>query len=137
VENRNVDQDDPPEIDEEGDDASDGETEWILVTSYDATKENSGKVWVIPEDDEDEGYVLISGLDIPVGICFDVNNEFLYVVDWTFGATGVIYQYEVDWDNDDDFEISKDVYTVIYDGNKANDCSVDEYGNLYFTTEAN
>ena len=130
-----VDQDDAPDIDESGDDHSDGATEWILVSSYDETKENSGKIWVIPEDDEDEGYVLISGLDIPVGICFDVNNEFLYVVDWTYGATGVIYQYEVDWDDDDDFEISRDVYTVIYDGAKANDCSVDEYGNLYFTTE--
>jgi len=54
----------------------------------------------------------------------------------TFGATGAIYQYEVDWDGDDDFEISKDVYTVIYEGAKANDCSVDEYGNLYFTTES-
>lgn len=67
-----------------------------------------------------------------------MNNDFLYVVDHTFDPSiGLIYQYEIDWDDDDDFEIGSNVYTVVYEGSKANDCSVDEYGNLYFTNESN
>jgi hypothetical protein len=131
------DDDAPTDIDEEGDDPADGKTEFILVTSFEDDVENTGKVWVIPEDDEDEGYVLISGLDAPVGVCFDVNNEFLYVVDATLTSTGQIYQYEIEWDDDDDFQIANNVYTVIYQGPRARDCSVDEYGNLYFTTDSN
>jgi sugar lactone lactonase YvrE len=104
-----VDRDDndaPTDIDEEGDDPIDGDTEFILVTSFDAAQENTGKVWVVPKSDEDEAYVLISGLDKPIGVCFDVNNEFLYVVDETQTDTGIIYQYEIDWDSDDDFQIA-------------------------------
>lgn len=89
-----VDRDDadaPTDIDEEGDDPADGKTEFILVTSFEDNVENTGKVWVIPEDDEDEGYVLISGLDAPVSLCFDVNNDFLYVVDATLTTTGQIF----------------------------------------------
>lgn len=130
------DEDTPNDIDEEGDDAKDGETMFVLATSFDGVTANDGKVWVIPRDDEDDGYILISGLAKPVSLCFDVNNEFLYVVDHTFSeTTGLIYQYEIDWDDDDDFEIGSNVYTVVYEGTKANDCAVDEYGNLYFTTE--
>jgi hypothetical protein len=60
-------------------------------------------VWVIPADREDEGYILLSGLDQPVSLCFDVNNEFLYVLDLIFGAEGKIYQYEIRWDDDEAF----------------------------------
>lgn len=127
----------PNDIDEEGDDAKDGETMFVLATSFNGSDSNDGKVWVIPRDDEDDGYILISGLAQPVALCFDVNNEFLYVVDHTFEATtGVIYQYEIDWDDDDDFEIGSNIYTIVYEGPKAQDCSVDEFGNLYFTTSS-
>jgi hypothetical protein len=129
------DEDPPTDIDDSGDDPKDGDTMFVLVTSFDGVDATDGKVWVIPREDEDEGYILISGLAQPVATCFDVNNEFLYVVDHTFDASnGVIYQYEIDWDDDDDFEIGSNVYTMVYQGPKASDCSVDEYGNLYFTT---
>ena len=124
----------PDDADDDGSDPSDGDLEFLLVTSFTENTVGSGKVWVIPKDsdDRDNGFVLIGGLQRPVGVCFDVNNEFLYVVDLTSENTGSIYQYEIDWDDDDKFELSKPEYTVVYEGRSPYDCAVDEYGNLFF-----
>jgi hypothetical protein len=55
----------------------------------------------VPNCDE-ENFSLITGLDRPVGMCFDNNNEFLYVVNPTFGDRGYICKFSIDWDDDDD-----------------------------------
>lgn len=124
----------PDDADDDGSDPSDGDLQYLLVTSFIDNTAGSGKVWVIPKDsdDRDKGFVLIGGLQRPVGVCFDVNNEFLYVVDLTSESAGAIYQYEIDWDDDDKFELKKPEYTVVYEGQSPYDCSVDEYGNLFF-----
>lgn len=124
----------PDDADDDGSDPSDGDLQFLLVTSFTDNTAGSGKVWVIPKDsdDRDDGFVLIGGLQQPVGVCFDVNNEFLYVVDLTSESSGAIYQYEIDWDDDDKFELKKPEYTVVYQGQSPYDCSVDEYGNLFF-----
>jgi 6-phosphogluconolactonase (cycloisomerase 2 family) len=91
-------------------------------------------VWAIPKDDRDEGFALIQGLHQPTALCFDVNHDFLYVCDKTDANTGMIYQYEVDWDSDDTFELASHVYAEIYKGPAPTGCSIDEYGNMFFST---
>lgn len=125
----------PSDVDEKGDDQSAGDIVYLLVTTFDDARENSGSVWVIPEDNLDEGSVLIAGLTQPTGVCFDVNHDFLYVTDIE-DDTGFIYQYEIEWNTDSKFKLAKDEYTVIYEGTEPFDCSVDEYGNLYFVDRA-
>lgn len=128
----------PDDVDDAGDDMGDGETIYILVTTFEEDEVGSGKLWVIPEDsdDRDEGYVLISGLSTPTGACFDINNDLLYVVDPGYSDNGYIFQYEIDWDDDgDQFELKNDKYAVIYEGGKAYDCAVDKYGNLFFVVK--
>jgi len=75
---------------------------------------------------------LISGLDKPIGICFDANYDFLYVVDPTFGEEGYIYQFSIDWDDDDNFNLASDEYVIVYQGANPYSCWVDEFSNLYF-----
>jgi 6-phosphogluconolactonase (cycloisomerase 2 family) len=70
---------------------------------------------------------LIASLDKPVGMCFDNNNEFLYVVDPTFGDQGYIYQFSIDWDDDDNFMLKNTEYTMVYQGANPYSSSVDEY----------
>ena len=124
----------PSSSDDEGDDYINGETQFVLVTSFIEDQEDTGKVWVVPqdEDERDNTFQLIGGLQKPVGVCFDVNHEFLYVVESGDDTTGYIYQYEIDW-SDNKFVLERDIYVVIYEGNSPSDCKVDEYGNLYFT----
>lgn len=123
----------PDDNDDEGDDAIDGEFFWLLVGAFKDDTEGEGKVYVVPEDDsEDDNFVLISGLDKPTGICFDKDHDFLYVVDPTFGDQGFIYQFSIDWDDDDKFELKTTDYVIVYEGAMPYDCWVDEYGNLYF-----
>lgn len=123
----------PDDLDDEGDDQIDGDFLFILVTTFDEDINGSGKVIVIPEDDDEENFTLISGLDKPVGLCFDNNNEFLYVTDPTFGEIGYIYQFSIDWDSDDTFTLRTEEYVIVYTGANPNSCFVDEYGNVYFT----
>jgi sugar lactone lactonase YvrE len=81
----------PEDIDEDGDDNNDGDVQWVLVTSFDEKEAKSGKVWVVPNDDNDEGFTLISGLTKPNAVCFDVNHEFLYVSDAVDDKNGILY----------------------------------------------
>mmetsp|Transcript_8234 Transcript_8234/g.16221 ORF Transcript_8234/g.16221 Transcript_8234/m.16221 type:complete len:742 (+) Transcript_8234:143-2368(+) len=123
----------PDDADDEGDDQVDGDFYFLLVSTFEDGVESSGKIIVVPEDDDEENFTLITGLDKPVGICFDNNNEFLYVADPTYGDSGYIYQFTVDWDEDDTFVLKSNEYTVIYSGTNPSSCFVDEYGNIYFT----
>lgn len=134
------DEDDLPEdVDDAGDDMGDGDTVFILVTTFQEDAPGSGKLWVIPKDskDRDEGYILISGLSTPTGTCFDTNHDFLYVVDPGYEDLGYIFQYEIDWEDDGDkFELRNDKFVVIYKGAQAYDCAVDKYGNLFFVVRS-
>lgn len=127
----------PDDADDSGDDNNDGDTLWVLVSSFQKGQGSTGKIHAIPKEDDEAGFTLISGLERPVGMCFDVNHEFLYICDMESDKKGYIYQYEIDWDDDDTFELRKQTYAVVYKGLPAYDCSVDEYGNLYFSTAAN
>jgi hypothetical protein len=42
---------------DEGDNENnhDGDTEWVILTTFSANVAKSGRVWAIPADDEDEG----------------------------------------------------------------------------------
>lgn len=123
----------PDDNDDSEDDAVDGDFFWLLVTSFTADKAGSGQVHAVPdEDSEDDKFVLISGLDKPVGLCFDQNHDFLYVADPTYGDEGYIYQFSIDWDDDDTFELATTDYTIVYRGPNPYSCWVDQYGNLYF-----
>ena len=124
----------PDSIDDSGDDYSSGDTYFLLVTTFIESNPGAGKLWVVPIDPDmrEFSYELITGLDRPTGVCFDVNHNFLYVVDNGFEETGHIYQYEIDWYEDETFVLSRNVYVIIYSGLKPFDCKIDEYGNMYF-----
>jgi hypothetical protein len=116
-------------LEDKGDQQNLGETAFILVTTFDESQENSGSIWAIPNDNVGEAKVLVTGLHQPTGVCFDTNHDFMYVTD---SGTGCIYQYEISWSFDSTFKLTTDDYTVVYEGSEPFDCSVDEYGNLYF-----
>lgn len=120
--------DDPNDI---GRDHRKGETSWVLVTSFLNDQAGTGKVWAVPidRDDRDNSYVLVGGLQTPTGVCFDPNHDFMYVCD---PAQSAIYQYEIDWDDDDKFVLASDVVATIMQGVTAMDCSVDAFGNMYY-----
>jgi hypothetical protein len=107
-----------------------GELEWLLVSTFVQGEQDTGKVWAVPADNPDQAYALIVGLQRPTGVCFDPNHNFLYVCD---PAQGVIYQYVVDWDGNDRFIIATDVVTRIVSGANPQDCSIDAYGNMYYS----
>lgn len=123
----------PEDADDKGDEAADGELLWMLVTTFEDGEEGSGKVIVYPQDPFQISYELVTGLDKPVGVCFDINHEFLYVVDSTYGEEGYIYQFEINYDDDEKFVLRRADYVIIYQGANPYSCSVDAYGNLYFT----
>lgn len=124
----------PDSIDDSGDDYSSGDTYFLLVTTFIENEIGSGKLWVVPIDFNmrEFSYELITGLDRPTGVCFDVNHDLLYIVDNGFSDTGYIYQYEIDWDDDEVFILSRNIYVIVYEGVSPYDCKVDEYGNMYF-----
>jgi hypothetical protein len=120
----------PEDYDDSGDDASEGDLAFILVGTFEDNQSGLGKVIVIAEDEEP--FTIITGLDKPVGLCFDPEHEFLYVVDPTFEDQGFIYQFLIDWDDDDTFELASTEYSIVYQGANPYSCFLDEYGNLYF-----
>lgn len=108
-----------------------------MVTSFDEGEESSGKIWAVHHKSSLESGVLLTGLSQPVGTCFDVNNYFLYAVDRALDGHGYIYQYEINWTDDNEFELARPAYAVVYQGHPVYSCSVDGYGNLFFTTATN
>ena len=120
----------PEDADDKGDEVVEGDTDWILVTSFVADTAGSGQVWAVPrdQDDQDESFVLIGGLQSPTGLCFDKNHDFLYVCD---PSQRRVYQFEIDRDGAQKFVLARDQVATIYEGVAPVDCSLDAYGNLY------
>lgn len=128
------DEDEAPTDDSEdiaGTEYSEGEVNFILVTTYIPDEDGTGKVYVLSEEDDSYTTLLI-GLQEPTGLCFDVNHNFLYVADQGGLDDGKIYQYQISWDDDDSFELDNSIVVEIYTGTPS-DCKVDAYGNLYVT----
>ncbi|OMJ83350.1 hypothetical protein SteCoe_15752 [Stentor coeruleus] len=128
------DEDEEPTDDSEdiaGTEYSVGEVNFILVTTYIQDEDGTGKVYVLSEEDDSYTTLLI-GLQEPTGLCFDVNHNFLYVADQGGLDDGKVYQYQINWDDDDTFELENTVVVEIYTGTPS-DCKVDAYGNLYIT----
>ena len=82
---------------EKGDLSYEGFLNFVIVTAYSDDVGGSGEVNVLT-DIKSEGRHLIQGLEKPVNVCFDEENEFLYVLDAASDDKGFIYQYEIDWD---------------------------------------
>lgn len=128
------DEDEAPEEDPEPEDEyQEGETFFLLVTTFIPNEIGTGKVFAIPNNDPEDFSQVIIGLQEPTGLCFDVNHNFLYVADQGGFYDGGIFQYQISWDSDDEvFALENSFYLQIYTG-KPSDCKVDAYGNLYFT----
>lgn len=119
----------PDSPDEKGKDHRKGDTEYLLVTAFDGDTPGTGQVWVVPRKHVDRSFVIVGGLQTPTGVCFDRNHDFMYVTD---PAQSSIFQYEIDW-SDNKFILGSDqVATIVQDG-VATACTVDAYGNLYYT----
>ena len=82
---------------EKGDLSYEGFLNFAIVTAYSDYVETSGAVYVLT-DVKSEAHHIIQGLEKPVNVCFDEENEFLYVLDAASDDQGVIYQYEIDWE---------------------------------------
>jgi len=122
----------PEDADDKGEEATDGDIDWLLVTAFDAATMGSGQVWAVPaaQSHRDEAFVLIAGLQVPTGVCFDKNHDFLYVCD---PAQRRVYQFEIDRDGRRKFVLASDQVATIYEGLAPVDCSIDAYGNIYIT----
>lgn len=122
----------PEDSDDKGDEAIDGDIDWLLVSSFSVNTMGSGQVWAVPaaQSHRDEAFVLIAGLQVPTGVCFDKNHDFLYVCD---PAQRRVYQFEIDRDGKRKFVLAGDQVATIYEGLAPVDCTVDAYGNLYIT----
>ncbi|OMJ83560.1 hypothetical protein SteCoe_15467 [Stentor coeruleus] len=128
------DDDEAPEEDAEPEEEyQDGETNFILVTTYIPDEEGTGKVFVFDKENPENFVELVIGLQEPTGVCFDVNHNFLYVADQGGLSDGGIFQYQISWEPEDGiFTLDNTVYVQIYTGTPS-DCKVDAYGNLYYT----
>ena len=110
-----------------------GDNFHILVTTYIQDTAGTGKVYVFPNNHPEDYIHLIEGLEVPTGVCFDKNHNFLYVMDQgNSTATGAIYQHQINWDSKD-FELANNIMVEIYNTGNPSDCKVDGYGNLFFT----
>ena len=121
----------PDSPDDKGDEHYQGKLSWVLVTSFTAGQQNTGKIWAVPRDrsDRKDAFVLVGGLQTPTGVCFDSNHNFLYVCD---PAQNSIFQYEIDWKGEKKFVLNSDIVATIAQNVTAQDCAVDAHGNLFF-----
>ena len=97
---------------EEGDLSYEGNLNFAIVTAYTDDLDTSGAVYVLT-DKKSESKAIITGLEKPVNVCFDEENELLYVVDAKSDDEGFIYQFEIDWDAGDEVPVCTE-----YDANK-------------------
>lgn len=116
-----------------GNEYYDGESTFLLVTSFLADSDSTGKVYAFDTRNPETYYEILRGFNKPTGCCYDVNHEFLYVVE-NGGDYKGIYQFQMNRD-ENTIEFRDSVYSVVYDGSPL-DCKVDAYGNLYFTEES-
>lgn len=119
----------PDSPDDKGKDHRKGDMAFLLVSTFDPDTLGSGQVWAVPRDHTDRSFVLLGGLQTPTGVCFDRNHDFLYVCD---PAQASIYQYEIDW-SDNRFILGSDQVATIVQAGVPTACTVDAYGNLYYT----
>lgn len=123
----------PDDPDDKGDEADGGSLQFLLVSTFIAGSAGTGKVWVVPESNPGDSFMLVSGLDVPTGVCFDKNNKFLYVADSGLeGNNGRILQFQIDTNLRSRFILADYTVATIYEGPSPYDCWVDAYGNLYF-----
>lgn len=123
----------PEEDAEPEEEYQDGETSFILVTTFIPDELGTGKVFVFEKENPENFAELVIGLQEPTGVCFDVNHNFLYVADQGGLSEGGIFQYQITWEPEDGvFTLDNTVYVQIYTGTPS-DCKVDAYGNLYYT----
>jgi sugar lactone lactonase YvrE len=123
----------PEDLDDAGDAAYEGDSLFILMTSFSPNLNFTGTVIAV-DDSFENSAVLIEGLGAPTGLCFDSSHDLLYVTD-LYTSTGYIYQYEISRTSDA-FELRSDQYIIVYEGSEPYDCAVDVYGNLYFVDRA-
>lgn len=125
----------PKDADDKEAEAIAGDTDWLLVTSFDVNTMGSGQVWAVPKarSRRDEAFVLIAGLQTPTGVCFDKNHDFLYVCD---SAQRRVYQFEIDRNGRRKFILANELVAVVYEGLAPMDCSIDAYGNIYIADMA-
>ena len=108
------------------------QNDYIILTSFFADRDGTGKIWVLPLKEPAKIYLLLEGFRAPVGVCFDPRHLFLYVVDRRVGKVkGSIFQYKLKVKKNR-LELESMYYTKVYFGSPV-DCKVDFYGNLYFT----
>lgn len=124
----------PEDLDDAGEDDTEGDAEFLLMTAF-STNSNFTGVVIVVDDAFEKSVTLIEGLTKPTGVCFDNTHNLMYVTDLTESA-GYIYQYEI-IRSSDSFELRHDMYTIVYEGTTPYDCSVDNYGNLYFVEQYN
>jgi hypothetical protein len=54
-----------------GSEAWEGDSNFVLLTSYTDNTAGSGVVWAVQADDTDNAIAVISGLNAPVNLCYD------------------------------------------------------------------
>lgn len=116
-------------------DFHEGETQHIIFTTFINDKPDTGKVWTYSFERPDTIRSILEGLQQPTGVCYDINHDFMYVVDKDFDSgEGLIYQYQMN-NKDDNLDLANGVYVAVYTGTPS-DCKVDPYGNLYLLDSA-
>ena len=105
---------------------------YLLAASFDPSTAGSGKIWAISATAPSDGHVLLAGLAQDVGLCFDQGHDYLYVHDRKEDGVSRIYQYKTTR-ADEHFAIQTAEYVVVYEGYLVSACTVDAFGNLYFS----
>jgi hypothetical protein len=102
----------------------------VVMTSFVSNSNNTGQIWAIFSDDPEGPDLMVQGLQKPIGVCLDLNNDYLYVIEEAYSeSVGVVYQYLASWDSKE-MELTNPL--IVYNGSASlTDCDVDQYGNLY------
>lgn len=123
----------PSDSSAKGNEYQDGELSLLLVTTFLANATGTGKVVAFDAYNPENYIELLNGFEKPTGVCYDVNHDFLYVVESSGNNSG-IYQFQVERSKTS-MKFANGVYVIVYYGNPL-DCKVDGYGNLYFTDKS-
>mmetsp|Transcript_24026 Transcript_24026/g.42679 ORF Transcript_24026/g.42679 Transcript_24026/m.42679 type:complete len:373 (-) Transcript_24026:13-1131(-) len=115
-----------------GESSSPGINLIVLMTSFVTNQNSTGQLWAIYEEDPEAPEIVIQALNKPIGVCVDVNNDYMYIVEQASpDGKGAVYRYEVSW-NSKEFDVKAGPVTVLT-SDEPTDCDVDVYGNLYVT----
>lgn len=122
----------PKDPAERGNEYHEGDLSYIFVTSFLSDANSTGKFFAFDYKNP-ENLVEFEGFDRPTGTCYDVNNDFLYVVE-NGGDSKGIYMFQMKREYNS-IEFKDGSYVIVFSGT-AFDCKVDAYGNLYYTEQA-